>query len=187
MSTTTRLNLEAFLSLAETEPPSELICGEVVQKPMPSPHHAMLVAELSALLRNYLRTSREAVVLVEPRHVFWAEERSYLPDISVIRAEHFPTDPEALRRGPIDTGPDLAIEVLSPDDRPGRVAEKLAFYLRASTPLVWVIDPADQTIAVHRPGAASTLHHSGETIDASPVLSGFTLDVEALFAVLRGQ
>ncbi len=184
MSTTTSLKLDAFLALAETEPPSELICGEVVQKPMPSPHHGMLVAELSAVLRNYLRASREAVVLVEPRHVLRSEERAYLPDISVIRVEHFPKDPEALRRGPIEIGPDLAVEVLSSDDRPGRVAEKLAFYLRANTPLVWVIDPSEQTVAVHRPGVASTIQRPGDTLEASPVLSGFVLDVAALFAAL---
>jgi Uma2 family endonuclease len=74
--------------------------------------------------------------------------------------------------------------VLSPDDRPGRVAEKLPFYLRASTPLVWVIDPAEQTVAVQRPGVASTIHRSGDTIDAAPVLSGFSLDIGALFAVI---
>ncbi len=184
MTTATRLTLDEFLALPETEPPSEFICGEVVEKPMPTGFHSLLVAFLSGLFFAYLRTHPgEALVLVEPRHAHRGERRAYLPDVEVIsRRRRLST--QDLKRGPLEFPPDIAIEVLSPDDRPSRVAEKLAFYLRAGIPLVWIVDPEERTIAAHRPGQPSTLHREGDVIDAAPVLSEFALDVGELFAAL---
>jgi len=59
MATTTRAALEQFLAMPETEPASELIDGEVIQKMAPSLYHSSLVLELGMLLRTYLRTTRE--------------------------------------------------------------------------------------------------------------------------------
>jgi Uma2 family endonuclease len=42
MAAKTRITLEEFLALPETEPASEFACGEVFQKPMPSGMHALL-------------------------------------------------------------------------------------------------------------------------------------------------
>ena len=184
MVTSTRLTLDEFLALPETEPPSEYICGEVVQKPMPSPYHAMLAASLAAALHNHVARTREAVVMVEARHAQRSEQRAYLPDIEVILRSRLPADRPTLLRGPLELPADIAIEVLSPEDRPGAIAEKLAFYLRAGTPLVWIVDPEEETVAVHRPGRPSTLHRAGDILDAAPVLASFTLDVGELFAAL---
>jgi Uma2 family endonuclease len=64
------------------------------------------------------------------------------------------------------------------------VLEKVAFYMRAGTQLLWVIDPEMETITSHRPGESPTVHASGG-LPASPVLAGFVLDVERLFAILH--
>jgi len=184
MGTATRLTLDQFLALPETEPPSEFICGEVVQKPMPSPFHSLIVSGLVARLWNYLGRSAQAFVLTEPRHANRQEQRSFLPDIAVVVASRMPRDSRTLQRGPLEMAPDIAIEVLSPDDRPGRVAEKLAFYLRAGVPLVWVVDPIERSLAAHRPGRPSSFHQPPEVIDAAPVLREFQLDLAELFAVL---
>jgi Uma2 family endonuclease len=179
------MTLEEFLALPETEPPSEFICGEVTQKPMPSPYHAILVAEISRLLGNHLHETMAGMVMSDARHAQRAEHRAYLPDVGVILKERLPRDRRTLERGPLELVPDLAIEVLSPDDRPNRVAEKLAFYLRNNTPLVWVIDPIERTLDAHRPAQPSTTHHLGEVIDAAPVLPDFRLDLNQLFSSLN--
>jgi len=80
--------------------------------------------------------------------------------------------------------PDLAVEILSPDDRPGRVAEKLAFYLRAGVPLVWIIDPIARTLDAHQPGAPSAHHTENDTVYAELVLPGFELKLQDLFSRL---
>ncbi|GAB4323057.1 MAG: hypothetical protein Kow0010_04200 [Dehalococcoidia bacterium] len=57
----------------------------------------------------------------------------------------------------------------------------------AATPLVWVIDPVDQTVAAHRPGAASTIPRPNDAIGAQPVLSNVVRDVGSPFAILDGS
>ncbi len=183
VTATKRMTLDEFLAMPETEPPSEFLCGEVVQKPMPSYFHGRIAAEICRLILNYFADAALGWVVVDGRHAQRSERRAYLPDVSVVLAEHLP-DQETLARGPVEIVPDIAIEILSPDDLPSRIAEKLAFYMRNNTPLVWVIDPDDRTLDAHRPGAPSTHHTVGDTIDAAPVLPDFRLDVGALFGVL---
>ncbi len=61
------------------------------------------------------------------------------PDVSFIRAGRLPG-------GRLPTGwgkfaPDLAVEVISPNDAYEEVAEKLDDYQKAGVPLIWVISP----------------------------------------------
>jgi Uma2 family endonuclease len=81
--------------------------------------------------------------------------------------------------------PDLAIEVLSPDDRASRIAERMDFYLRAGTQLVWVIDPELENVTIYRPGMPAEFRRGTGTLDATPVLPGFSLDLDELFRTVR--
>ena len=178
------MTLDEFLQLPETEPASEFICGEVVQKSMPSFEHSRLASLLSFLFETYFRSVPEGVVLVELRHSERDESRAYLPDVGVLVTTRIPSDARTRKRGPVESAPDMAIEILSPDDRPGRVSEKLTFYMRTGVPLVWIIDPEARELHAHRPGLPSTVHRAGEVIGAQPVLSSFELSIDELFAVL---
>jgi Uma2 family endonuclease len=44
--------------------------------------------------------------------------------------------------------PDLAIEILSPDDQPAEMLVKVGDYLQAGVPHVWIVDPYRQTLVV---------------------------------------
>lgn len=184
MTTRTRVSLEEFLAMPETEPASELIDGEVIQKVAPSIFHGRIVAELNRLLGNYLLESGEGMVVTEVRHVNEAEARAFLPDINVALRTSIPNIRRAQSGRGVAVPPDFAIEVLSPGDWPGRVLEKVSFYMRSGTRLLWVIDPDTESITAHRPGASPTEHSKGQ-LSGAPVLQGFTLDIEKLFAVLH--
>ena len=177
------MTLDEFLELPETEPYSEFICGEIVEKTGIGWDHGLLMAEISALFGNALQGRRAGWPMVSPLFVQRAENRAYLPDIAFLLREHLPSR-EVMRRGPLEMIPDLVVEILAPDDRPNRVGEKLAFYTRNEIPLVWVVDPEERTIDAYRPGQPTTRHGAGDVIGAEPVLPDFRLDVGALFAVL---
>jgi Uma2 family endonuclease len=185
MVTRIRLTVDEFLALPETEPPSELIGGEVVQKMAPTWNHGLLVARLIYLLETYAQGTKEADIVTEARHAARAEQTVYLPDINVTLRERLPRDLAVFSRGAMEVPPDLAIEVLSPDDRPGRVLERIEFYLRIGVRLVWIVDPDRETVTVCRPAEAPSIHRAPETIDALPVLGDFRLDLAGLFAVLH--
>ena len=46
--------------------------------------------------------------------------------------------------------PDLVVEVYSPGNRRGKILEKVAEYLGAGIPLVWVVYPKSRTVAMYR-------------------------------------
>ncbi|MGE0601472.1 MAG: Uma2 family endonuclease [Dehalococcoidia bacterium] len=174
MTTPTRLTVEEFLAMEETKPYLELINGEVVQKSMPTAKHSAAVRELLYWLTAFLKSNRIARVDTELRHRDRLRNWVFLPDICVTLLDRWPEDDS----GAIVVMPDFAIEVLSPDDRPGRINERVDYYLSAGTKLVWIVDPELESITVYRPGAAPEFVRATGTITVEPVLPGFTLDLD---------
>lgn len=81
----------------------------------------------------------------------------------------------------IDGVPTLAVEILSPNDTVEEVHEKLAKYRQAGLPVVWVIDPYDQTVTVHRAGGKPVLFNVDQELSGEPELPGFRVPVARLF------
>ena len=178
------MTLDEFLELPETEPPSEFVCGRVVSKPRPTWFHSRLASRLAAYFENYFAVHDEGYANVELRHAERSEGRAYLPDVSVTRWDSSRLSLAERRAGAIESPPDLAVEISSPEDRPSRLADKLAFYLRTKVPLIWIVDPDERTVSVYRPGERVQFFGEGDTLDALPVLGAFALDISEFFTVL---
>ncbi len=101
------------------------------------------------------------------------------PDIGLIWAERADAADTA---GFIPGAPDLAVEVLSPDDRPGYVSDKVAEWIEAGTRAVWVVDPRSRTVIVHEPNREPRLLDEADTLLGVDVLPGFELDVRRIFS-----
>ena len=93
------------------------------------------------------------------------------PDVAFVRRERL-LDPAT--RGFPDLAPDLVVEVLSPDDRPGEVLAKVADWLSAGTRLVWVIDPERSDARVYRQDGSIAVLRESDALDGEGVLPGFT-------------
>jgi Uma2 family endonuclease len=72
-----------------------------------------------------------------------------------------------------DLAPDLAVEVLSPSERPRHVLDKVGEYLEAGVRLVWVIDPRKAKAIVYRSLTDVTELGAEGTLDGADVLPGF--------------
>jgi Uma2 family endonuclease len=101
------------------------------------------------------------------------------PDIAFIAKKHLPEeDPnEAFWPG----APDLAVEVLSPDDRPGNVAEKVEAWLNAGCAAVWVVDLKQQSVVIHHAQTDARVVRVGEVLQDDLVVPGFSCPVDILF------
>lgn len=88
-----------------------------------------------------------------------------------------------LERGFLRIAPDLAVEVVSPNDTVYEVDEKVEELLAAGVRLVWVLNPETRIVEVHRlDGTVSKLHVADE-LSGEDVLPGFTCPVAELFDV----
>jgi Uma2 family endonuclease len=94
-----------------------------------------------------------------------------MPDLSFVARSRLPGG-----RAPIGflyMAPDLAVEVLSPDDQPRLVADKVLEYLAVGVRLVWVIDPESGRGTVHRADGTTLEVDASGTLDGEGVLPGF--------------
>jgi len=102
-----------------------------------------------------------------------------LPDVTFIRRERLP---DALTsEGYTYIPPDLAVEVISPNESAYEVENKVLEYLNAGVALVWVINPEARTVRIHRKdGSVGWLREEGE-LSGEDVVPGFRCRVAAIF------
>lgn len=186
MATATKLTLDEFLARPETKPYSEYACGGVYQKPMPDEDHATLQPFLWTLIRQFLAAMPIGRVGTEWRCVFGppGSERVFQPDVTFATHERRAV-PGRNQRKFLWTAPDLAIEVLSPEQDAGEFADKLLFYLLHGVRMVWVVNPWERTVRVYRPGEDSRLLGPGDVLDGGDVLPGFSVPIDEIFAELE--
>jgi Uma2 family endonuclease len=93
------------------------------------------------------------------------------PDVSFVRRGRLPRDvsPE----GWITIPPDLAVEVVSPQDRVYELEEKLDDYRKVRVPLVWVILPKLRRATVYRADASIRLVFEDDDLSGDEVIPGF--------------
>lgn len=103
------------------------------------------------------------------------------PDIAFIAAGRLP--PREGRGRFVTTIPDLVVEILSPHERAEEVREKVSEYLVAGVRLVWVVDPATRTVALHRSGEDVRVLAEGDALDGEDVLPGFRVAVDVVFEI----
>ena len=85
----------------------------------------------------------------------------------------------------IEGAPNLAVEVVSPNDSASDIQDKVLEFLQAGTSLVWVIYPRSRTIAVYSPEADARILDSDDTLDGGDALLGFSVPVSDVFKKLR--
>ena len=99
--------------------------------------------------------------------------------VSFIRADRMPSLDG--NDGHLPIAPDLAAEVISPDETHRESDRKIQDYVEAGTRLFWSINPDVRTVLIYRAdGSISGLRESGE-LDGEDVLPGFRCKVSELF------
>jgi Uma2 family endonuclease len=93
------------------------------------------------------------------------------PDVAFVRRERIAA---GLPTGFFEDAPDLACEVVSPDDTRPELEAKARQFLDAGTLEVWVIDPIRKTARSYRADGGRTLG-AGETLSCLELLGDFTL------------
>jgi Uma2 family endonuclease len=101
-------------------------------------------------------------------------------DASFTRKERLGTIRRPKGHGRI--APDLAVEVVSPNDRAKDLVSKLQDFRNAGIPLTWVLYPETQTVQVHRLDGSMTTLNCGDFLEGENILPGFRVEVSELFA-----
>jgi Uma2 family endonuclease len=159
----------------------ELVDGNLVEKPV-SALSAFVETKILTRLENFCDARKTAVVLSATNGIQCFPDQPNKvrkPDVSVYKKERFTR--EHLLEGFVSIAPDLAVEVVSTHDEFAEVVEKVEEYLAAGISLVWVIDPQNEIVYIHRKDGSVTKLHKTDVLLGEDVLPEFTCRVAELF------
>jgi Uma2 family endonuclease len=175
------MTLEAFLQMPETQPASEFINGEMIQKPLPQGEHSLIQTIFCETINQIAKPQKMAVAFPELRCVFGGN--AIVPDVAVFRWERIPHAASGRIANRFDLYPDWAIEILSPEQNQNKVLGKLLHCSQYGTELGWLIDPEDESILIVFPEQRVQLLRGNSQL---PILSeiGLELQVNQIFGWL---
>ncbi|HLJ84852.1 MAG TPA: Uma2 family endonuclease [Candidatus Eremiobacteraceae bacterium] len=169
------------ITLPETKPALEWVNGRALQKVSPKRKHALAQIQFAAALNAWARSAHAGMVGTEWRFRIAPPDevrRPLVPDVAFLSYARMPYAAQLETEEP-DIAPDVAVEILSPSDRPADIAEKIRVYLASGSAVVALIDPASQSMTIHEGGGSRSLGPDDAFEHAA--LPGFHLQIAELF------
>ncbi len=175
-----RLTAEELLQLKLPDKRTELVRGILMVREPAGYQHGSITAGLTVLIGNHVETHRLGRVFAAETGFKLAADPDTVraADVAFIRQDRLS---EPGPKGFANLSPDLVVEVLSPDDRPGEVLAKVGDWLSAGTRLVWLVDPMRETVRVYRSDGTDTTLSGDAKLDGEGVLPGFSCPVPTVF------
>jgi Uma2 family endonuclease len=183
MATTTQLlTVEELQRMPEDGNHYELVRGELRSMPPPGFRHGRISARFTGALVPYVETNKLGVVLSGDPGFVLARDPDIVraPDVAFVSAARIAASGEPT--GYWEGAPDLAVEVLSPNDTVFDVEEKTNDWLTLGCRMVVLVNDRRRTVTVHRPGVPPRILHEDEVFDGEDVVPGFRLPLKQIFA-----
>lgn len=166
------------------EPLFEIVRGAKVELPAMSSYSNQITNLLLFSLFQYADETQNGTALGEALFAIPSPSdpgKQRRPDIAYVNAHRWPRGQRAPDTDPWPVAPNLAVEVLSPNDRIREVEDKISEYFEAGVELVWVVDPHKERVRVYTsPDAMQTVNKSA-TLTGGSVIPGFSLPLVQLF------
>jgi Uma2 family endonuclease len=160
----------------------EFTDGHIEVLPMPTRKHQKILRLPMYIFLGHLQP-RGGDVLFAPFRLRLHQGKIREPDLLALLDIDDPRSQERYW-----TGADLVLEVVSPDKPERDLVEKRQEYAEARIPEYWIVNPFDETITVLTLGAERTMERYAEhgifsrgQKATSPLLTGFGVDVDAVF------
>lgn len=167
------MTAEELLHLNLPNKRAELVKGVLIVREPAGYRHGEVAMNITRMLDRFIEPRNLGRLLAAETGFKLATNPDTVraPDVAFLRAERIPVPSPA---GFPAMAPDLAVEVLSPDDRPGEVLEKVGDWLKAGTKVVWVIDPVRRLARIYRADGNESLVAEGDALDGEDILPGFS-------------
>jgi Uma2 family endonuclease len=158
----------------------ELIRGEVVEVSRPTKPHGVVATNIGFELVAYARRTGLGYVVGNDSGVALGGDPDSVvgPDVGYFTdAAQF----NDLHPKWGDVPPVLAVEVSSPNDRPGKMNAKIREYLTNGVKVVWQVDYEERNVTVHRPSRTMEVVREGEELTGGDELPGLSIRVADIF------
>jgi Uma2 family endonuclease len=160
----------------------ELVDGELVMSPKNDFFHGNICSELAAALREFSKAHRLGEILDSSTGFRMNNLNVRAPDVSFVsrarlKAEGFRRSTRRFFPG----APDLAVEVLSPNNTRREIDDRLKDFFSSGTRLAWIIDPEVQRVEICRSPTERRSVRSDGFLDGEDLLPGFRYLIADLF------
>ena len=151
---------------------TELVRGRLVVREPPSTWHGTIAGKLTYLIGAFVYPRKLGVVCGQDTgfKIRSKPDTVRAPDVGFLVQERVGL---IGRRGYAAVAPDLVAEIVSPEERPAELLEKVADWLGAGVRLVWVVDAGRAEVRVHRPDDSLSVLNDTESLVGEDVLPGF--------------
>lgn len=172
--------VEDYLQLGEMKTPCQLINGELIMSPSPSPQHQMISSKLNDLLKAEARKTG-GIVFYALMDLYLDNRNVFQPDLIYVseKNKNIITD-----RG-IEGVPDLVVEIISPSNVFSDRNTKLKAYLEFGITEYWIVDPGNNTLEIYLASQKNPevphFYLAGEGKVASTVLQSINFDLKEIF------
>jgi Uma2 family endonuclease len=170
--------VEDLLKLSYDGLKRELVDGEIVVSPG-GWKHSEIAIKIIYILATFLEDHPVGKLGTPDLGVWLSGGNLRCPDVTFIRNEKVPKGEKA--NAFLESVPDLAVEVLSPSDRPKFVQAKIREFLENGVPIVWLVDPSEKTVTEYRSLSEIKKYSNDDIISAEPVLPGFSCVISRFF------
>ncbi len=158
----------------------ELERGVIIEMPPPVELHGFVCSNVGRVLANFTFARRRGHVCTNDTGVVIENDPDTVRGIDVTLSDD-QRPYEELDRRYSPRLPTLAVEVLSADDRPGKMTRGVNELLRRGIPLVWIVDPEARDVTVYRPGREPYVVEGDEELTGDDVLPDFKCRASDLF------
>ena len=135
--------------LVQDEPLYEIVNGQRVDLPPMSVYTTWLASRLHGRLWPYVEDKGLGMSVAEMLFVLDAEHNlRRRPDVAFVSTARWPLDRALPETGDWDVVPDLAVEVISPNDIFKDVLAKVREYFHYGVQVVWVIAPEERQVYI---------------------------------------
>jgi Uma2 family endonuclease len=175
-----RLTYRDYEALPEGAP-YQLIDGELIMTPAPTPLHQNIIGTLHIELHNFVKTHGLGKVFLSPIDVRLTDIDVFQPDLIFIRKEHV----GKIGRDKLNVIPDLVVEVLSPSNAYYDLTHKKTIYAERGVEEYWIVDPKNETVEIFRREGnrfQSEAFFKDQDILNSPMFPDFSMKLSEVFA-----
>jgi Uma2 family endonuclease len=149
---------------------------------LPGERHCLICGNVAWVLNNYARQQRTGYVLSNsPRIVLEREPgANYTVDVALFtdRKGYAELSPSAVEGVPL-----LAVVILAPGERIGKVTRRITAFLRAGVRLVWVIDPEARDVTAHSYNGSPSVVEEDDNLTSEDILPDFSCSIREFFRV----
>lgn len=171
--------------VGDDAPLYEIIDGRRVEMPPMSYHAVKVASRLGFALQTFAQANRLGEAVIEALFRLplpQDQNRNRRPDVAFVSFQRWPQNrPDEYEDNAWDVVPDLAVEVISPNDVVDDLMQKVVEYFQVGVRQVWTVHPRQRWVYIYDSLTQVRGLTGADELDGAPIFPGLRLRLADVF------